>query len=420
MARSDTATVQAMEWGISKSKHSKPFREAFSKLNNLNSLGTVFEMHSATIENIGMLCQLVGRKNSFWSEQLLVPDRPNLTYFLYHGKNAPANILQLPSISKSLEGNDEGITLIYVQSVKEGSEIYISLLNYCEENFLIKHPTREAASLPVSFLHSNLTEDKKKEIMEMALSCKIKILIATSAAGAGINLPVIRFVGWGLDRNPSGLLQSQGRTARKPLECEGVVLWVHNPKLHGHRVPASSKVRELLQTDCVRRTSNSWFSHGRPVPENPNPPEFCCSLCMEACVERSGCQTCQEKLDQFKPKNICVKYPEAEKSLAIFLRSLLLNQVTPDTTPIYSEESLAQEIMRNLRENEDPQPSLEFLSIFSLGDRATEEIVKFLKKLTLDSQVEISFTSESSSDSQSDHSDVDEYFDSDSVDDEEI
>ena len=115
-----------------------------------------------------------------------------------------------------------------------------------------------------------------------------------------------------------------------------------------------------------------------------------------------------------------MKYPEAEKSLAIFLRSLLLNQVTPDTTPIYSEESLAQEIMRNLRENEDPQPSLEFLSIFSLGDGATEEIVKFLKKLTLDSQVEISFTSESSSDSQSDHSDVDEYFDSDSVDDEEI
>ena len=96
-----------MEWGISKSKHSKPFREAFSRLNNLNCLGTVFEMHSATIENIGMLCQLVGRKNSPWSEQLVVPDRTNLTYFLYQGKNAPSSILQLPSISKCLEENDE-------------------------------------------------------------------------------------------------------------------------------------------------------------------------------------------------------------------------------------------------------------------------------------------------------------------------
>ena len=410
-----------MEWGISKSKHSKPFREAFSRLNNLNCLGTVFEMHSATIENIGMLCQLVGRKNSPWSEQLVVPDRTNLTYFLYQGKNAPSSILQLPSISKCLEENDEGITLIYVQSVKEGSEIYITLLNYCEDNFLIKFPTREAANIPVSFLHSNLTEDKKKEIMVKAISCNIKILIATSAAGAGINLPVIRFVGWGLDRNPSGLIQSQGRTARKPFKGEGVVIWVHNSKLHGHRVPASSKVRELLQTNCIRRTSNSWFSHGRPVPENPNPPEYCCSLCMEACVAKSGCQTCQDKLEQFKPRHIFVKYLEAEKSLSIFLRSLHLNQVTPDTTPIYSEESLAQEIIRNLRENEDPQPRLEFLSIFNLGDKVTEEIVKFVEKLSLDNQVELSYTSESASDSScdSDLSEVDEYFDSESADDEE-
>ena len=32
----------ALEWGISKIKRSKPFREAFTKLNSLNILGTVF------------------------------------------------------------------------------------------------------------------------------------------------------------------------------------------------------------------------------------------------------------------------------------------------------------------------------------------------------------------------------------------
>ena len=278
----------ALEWGLSKSKHLKPFREAFSKLNNLNNLGSVFEMHSATIPNIEILCQLVGRKNSPWTKQLLVPERSNLTYFLLEGKSAPESILHLPIILKSLEGNEEGITLVYVQSIKEGSNIFMSILNYCEESNLIKFPTTEAAPiLPVSFLHSSLTEEKKVEIIEKAMSCKIKILIATSAAGAGINLPVVRFVGWGLDREPSGIIQSQGRTARKPFIGEGLVIWAHSSKNHGHRLPKSSKVRELLKTDCLRKTMNTWFSHGTPIVESQNPPELCCNLCMVACVEKS-------------------------------------------------------------------------------------------------------------------------------------
>ena len=407
----------ALEWGISKTKHLKPFREAFSKLNNLNSLGTVFEMHSATIDNIGMLCQLVGRRHSPWTEQLQVPERPNLTYFLYHGKSAPENILQLPIIVKSLENEDEeGITLVYVQSVKEGSDIYVSLLEYCEENHLIKFPTQEAPRLPVDFLHSNLTEDKKKEIIEKAISCKVKILIATSALGAGINIPIVRFVGWGLDRNASGLIQSQGRTARKPFGGEGIVIWVHNPRLHGQRLSASSKVRELLQTKCLRRTSNSWFNHGLPLDLFQKVPELCCSICMEGCIQKSGCETCEEKLNQFKPNSYHLKYAGVEKCLANYLKSLPLNHVTPDSAPEYSEESLAQEIVRNLSRSQDFGQTTDFLSIFSLGAQVTDNIIKFLRdtSLSFDSAHPHDYSSESSeSDSEVDIlSDLAEYTES--------
>ena len=117
----------ALEWGLSKSKRQKPFREAFNKLNNLNKLGTAFEVHSATIENVEALCRFVGRQNSQWVKQLVVPERSNLSYFVFSGKGAPLNILQLPCIKQSLEEEIGGIILVYVQSVQEGSEIYLNI-----------------------------------------------------------------------------------------------------------------------------------------------------------------------------------------------------------------------------------------------------------------------------------------------------
>lgn len=413
----------ALEWGLSKSKHQKPFREAFSKLNTLNSLGTVFEMHSATVQSIEMLFQLVGRKNSAWSTQVLVPDRSNLTYFLYEGKDAPDHIMQLPIIHLSLEEFDDGLTLVYVQSIQEGSEIFISIVSHCEENKLIGFSSREAKpNLPVAFLHSNLTEEKKIEIIEKASANELKILVATSAAGCGINLPIVRFVGWGLDRQPSGIIQSQGRTARSPFTGEGIVIWVHNPKLHGRRLPVTSKVREVLQGSCFRKTSNSWFSHGMPSDVNQSPPEFCCSLCMTECVEKSGCQVCKAKLSKYQPKLSLVNFSGFESTLVDFFISISLNQVTPSSSPLYSEDSLATEIVKQVRESQDLDKLAEFLTIFSLGATVTAKIVRFVRKsieqLDLKSP-EMLDTCESLSDSDSsdtsDSIDIDgEYFDSES------
>ena len=402
----------------------KPFREAFSQLNNLNNLGTVFEMHSATVQDSEMLFQLVGRKNSPWTKQLIVPERPNLTYFLYHGKQAPETILQLPSILKSLEEDEPGITLVYVQSIQEGSDIFVALLKYCEENSLINFPAKDLhPDMPVAFLHSSLTDKKKSEIIERAIACKIKILVATSAAGAGVNLPVVKFVGWGLDRQASGIIQSQGRTARNPFTGEGIVIWVHNPKIHGRRLSAGSQVRELLQSDCFRRTINTWFSHGLPAAELQNQPEFCCKMCMDTCVQESGCQICQSKLDKFKPQVCLINVPEAEKMLASFLKTLDLNQARSTSTPNYCEESLAGEIVNHLKESQDTTQLADFLSIFSFGDKITNAVSDFIKEsmlvqFTSSDPSEPAFYVNSSSDSDRSSAvteDLDEeYFDSES------
>ena len=433
----------ALEWGISKTKRSKPFREAFTKLNSLNILGTVFEMHSATIENKEQLYQLVGRKFSPWENQLVVPERSNLTYFLFTGTDAPNNILQLPSILKCLDAEEplQGITLVYVQSIKEGSDIYLTLLDYCEKKNLISFPTDKArCNCPVLFLHSNLTEEKKAEVMEEAMRYNIKILVATSAAGAGINLPVVQFVGWGLDRQPSGIIQSQGRTARYPYQGEGIVIWVHKPKLHGRRLDSSSKVRKLLEKNCFRKTINSWFNHDLPNDELSNPPEVCCSNCMALCMENSDCQRCKVKMEQFSPK-FSPYNSDAVKVLTNFLKTLSLNQNLPESAPRYSEESMSQEIVRHITDSEDSKlqgtltvqtsrreavanETIDFLKIFSVGETLTQKIgnyinLELIPMLTISPDLSSECTGECASDTSSEscssskyYGESDEYFDS--------
>ena len=416
----------ALEQGLSKSKKQKPFREAFSKLNHLNSLGTSFELHTATVTNASKLFQLVGRKSSIWIKQIVKPERDNLTYFLFAGKNAPDSILDLPIVIQSFEADTEGITLLYVQSVREGSELFITLASYCYDENLIKYSVRETSpEVPVAFLHSNLAEDKKRDILKRASSCEIKVLIATSAAGAGINLPVRRFIGWGLDREPSGIVQSQGRTARSPFTGEGTVVWVHKPKLHGQRIPSDSLVRDLLKSSCLRNTVNSWFSHDiSQIDECPKPAEFCCSVCMATCIQNSNCQICKKKIEAIEPIRRLQCSSSKANELCDFLETLDINQALLSTAPKYDEKSLASEILGSLSVNLKSMEVKEALSIFNLGIDVTEKIVTFLNSCTQDTDLSSTDTdslnssvgSVSEDGSQSSELDTDhvdsEYFDS--------
>ena len=194
-----------LEWGLSKKKNRKPFREAFGHLSKLNQLGAPYELHSATIKETQELFKLLGRKNSYWKRQIKIPDRPNLRYFLVSGPSSPSNVLQLPLVTNSLLGEYPGLIMIYVQSIDDGTKIFFDIYHFSSSNGLIDFPTNKSApEKDFAFLHSNLTEEAKKKIIADAQTQKIKILIATSSAGAGVHLPITTFIGWGLDREPSG------------------------------------------------------------------------------------------------------------------------------------------------------------------------------------------------------------------------
>ena len=89
------------------------------------------------------------------------------------------------------EGALAGALLIFVQKLDEGSKIFCSLNEYAIENNLISWPSRSGKPIrPVAFLNANLTKSRKEEIIGDVLANKVKILVATSSVGAGVNLPI--------------------------------------------------------------------------------------------------------------------------------------------------------------------------------------------------------------------------------------
>ena len=359
------------------------------------------------------------QKNSCWVKQLEAPERSNLTYVLFSGKNAPDSILQLPIIESSFRAND-GILLIYVQSVKEGSEIFQELLNFCEVQGLINFSVHSRSPIvPVCFLHSSLDEEVKKDIFERAMNGTIKVLIATSAIGAGVNLPVRRFLGWGLDREVSGVIQAQGRCGRKPYTGDCVVIWVQNPKLHGRNLSNSNRVRELMDSSCLRTTMNAWFAHGVSQQDSNIPPFKCCSPCMLSCK----CTKCMSTLDSYKPTFGKQVKEELCKELEEFLHNISFNDVQQmNAKPKYDVSSLSKEILSLASDVKDEELVTQ-LRVFNIEESVLENITSFLKTFSsftnheAQNIVQSEDESESSYSSKSSHSS--EYFDDSTSNDEE-
>ena len=218
----------AVQWGIGnkkRGKFKKPFREAFVKLSRLNQTGAVFQLQTATATQLPQVFALLGKKDSSWRKNIMLPERKNLVYYLFSGINAPRNIFQFNCVPEFLKIDTEtpGALLVYVQRIEDGCDIYFEVNEFCMENNIPRNPSKRFA-----FLHANLEDDRKREILKQTREGKVKVLIATSAVGNGVNLPILKTILWGLDPEPSGVIQSSGRTARPPHNDEGSVIMVRD------------------------------------------------------------------------------------------------------------------------------------------------------------------------------------------------
>ena len=153
--------------------------------------------------------------------------------------------------------------------------------------------------------------------------------------------------------------------------------------------------------------------------------DLCCSNCMLECSLTSDCESCNKKLrDHSKDNDNVADVNLAAKKLAAFLKTLSLNDEL-NTSVFLNEDSLATEIVSKLKETEDVEEILDFLSAFSLSQEQCSNIRDFLKKefvmkrcsrkLTdLDADFDLTLEDDSDLDAESSNDSVcEEYFDSD-------
>jgi hypothetical protein len=203
---------------------------------------------------------------------------------------------------------------------------------------------------------------------------------------------------------------------------------VHNSSL-GVRLPTESPVRELITSQCLRQTMNQWFAHGQQV-QHDLLPEHCCSACMSKCSAETGCEMCDAKLKVFEPvrKQMNSTHSDYVKFIAQMLTNLKFNDKTPDETPPYNPDSLAEAMVDNLAEFKNLQIFKDFLELFSLGEEISKVLldsveehfeldVESIKAIHVDANdtssvediIDESYSSDTLNSLPSDHSD--EYFD---------
>ena len=142
---------------------------------------------------------------------------------------------------------------------------------------------------------------------------------------------------------------------------------------------------------------------------------------MESCISQSGCKVCSVKLSDNSPIKEIVSSKKMEKCLEEFLCTLNINdQVSESSSALYSEESLASVILKNLDEFKVSSDIVEYLDIFGLKKDTSglvgEFIVSNLKVELVDNNndKDDSYDDDSdknTSDRDSDLKDDSEYFD---------
>ena len=334
-------------WGLDKvdkkkQKKQKAFRPLLSKVCELAIFKSNFGLLSATVSKASISTikfNLLRIKK--WKLILRSPNRDNLRFFMFPSKNINE---VFNTITKNIKEEKENFLesneaiLINVFSMEIGYEIYTMLMDFLlKENMLLLNDglPNKSSNRRIAFVNSLIAEDRKKEIVQDITSTapKLKLIVATSALGTGVDMKVRKVYSLGLPSDEASFLQIAGRAGRSGNEINDII-YFYGSKFS--KIPSISPIRELYNNDCIRETFVKWFINDY----NKNlESHLCCSCCMVQCIKDSNCSRCKILLHKYNPA--CFTYEMEDKQELINLLSeefgsicigkLSPNSISPNT-----------------------------------------------------------------------------------------
>ena len=177
-------------------------------------------------------------------------------------------------------------TIIFCRKLIDCSKVYLQIRHTLGENFTDPPSSPDTHDFHmVSMYHSAATEKAKGNILRTFCTdtSKLRILIATTAFGLGVDCPDIRrVIHWGPPNDLDAYVQETGRGGRDGKPCKAILLYGHISKFTGQDIRNFASIETCRRVHLFRA-----FLKGEDVmPRHPGC--TCCDICTKQCE----CENC--------------------------------------------------------------------------------------------------------------------------------
>ena len=190
------------------------FRRTFSMIGNLRSLipsnvKVMAVTATASMETYHTVIQRLAMETPV--RVLLPPDRDNIVYAIHPKIDLESTLL----CTKFMLSDELPKTVLFVRKYRDCSDLYLHLQQKLGEHFTNPSGYPNVSQYRrVEMFCRVLTTVKRAQILSSFLEpeTKLRLIIAISAFGLGVDIPDIRMVmHWGLPTNPEEYVQEAGR-----------------------------------------------------------------------------------------------------------------------------------------------------------------------------------------------------------------
>ena len=259
------------------------FRLDFSLLGQLRSVIPDRVRFIATTATATIATFTVVRDRLFLKDPKIVAMPPEKANIYYSVKMNPNFEEYLSTVTDELTCHRTALpkTIIFCRKLIDCSKVYLQIRHTLGKSFTDPPSSPDTHDFHmVSMYHSAATEGAKANILctFCTNSSKLRILIATTAFGLGVDCPDIsRAIHWGPPNDLDAYVQETGRGGRDGKPCKAVLLYGHVSNFTGQ------DIRDFARVETCRRVHLfQAFLKGEDVtPRHPGC--TCCDICAKHC-----------------------------------------------------------------------------------------------------------------------------------------